>query len=132
MFPAPLAALREQELAGTLLKMTPVTIASPSANSSTRAPGSRSIGRYSTFGNASATMARVAASWTAIATRMSIGREGPLLEFGEQSARLLPAIAATVIATPVTRAIVGPGLIYGQRGFAFQSGRTWRGLVHLG
>jgi H+/Cl- antiporter ClcA len=58
--------------------------------------------------------------------------EGPLLEFGEQSARLLPAIAATVIATAVTRAIVGPGLIYGQRGFAFQSGRTWRGLVHLG
>ena len=33
----------------------------------------------------------------------------------------LPTIAATVISTMVTRAVVGPGPIYGQRTFALQS-----------
>jgi len=115
---------------------------------------------------------RVAGSWSAIATGLSIGREGPLIEFGgslgakvAQVARvslnevrvlvaagtaagfaaayntpfasvlfvletivgivaldaLLPAIAATVVATTLTRAVVGGGPIYGQRAFALAS-----------
>ncbi|MBI4263540.1 MAG: chloride channel protein [Acidobacteria bacterium] len=119
-----------------------------------------------------ATISRVAASWTALAAGMSIGREGPLIEFGGslgaamgRVARtslhqtrllvaagtaagfaaayntpfaavvfvvetivgvaaleaLLPTMAATVLATTVTRAIVGGGPIYGQRVFALES-----------
>jgi CIC family chloride channel protein len=118
------------------------------------------------------TFFRVTASGIAIATGMSIGREGPLIEFGGSlgaalgrrlrttlvqtralvaagtaagfaaayntpfaavifvfetilgiaaPAALLPALAATVIGTSVTRAIVGSGPIYGQRTFASQS-----------
>lgn len=114
------------------------------------------------------TAARVTASWTAIAGGLSIGREGPLIEFGGSLGAalgrrlqtslthtrvlvaagtaagfaaayntpfaavlfvletivgiaapelLLPAMAATVVATSVTRAIVGAGPIYGQRLF---------------
>jgi CIC family chloride channel protein len=118
------------------------------------------------------TLFRVTASGLALATGMSIGREGPLIEFGGSlgaalgrrlrttlvqtralvaagtaagfaaayntpfaavifvfetilgiaaPAALLPALAATVIGTSVTRAIVGSGPIYGQRTFASQS-----------
>lgn len=115
---------------------------------------------------------RVAGSWSAIATGMSIGREGPLIEFGGSlgatvarvfgvsfnQARvlvaagtaagfaaayntpfaavlfvletivgivaleaLLPVMAATVVATTLTRLIVGGGPIYGARAFAVSS-----------
>jgi CIC family chloride channel protein len=118
------------------------------------------------------TASRVASSWFAIAGGMSIGREGPLIEFGgafgAAIARrlvtslshtrvlvaagtaagfaaayntplaavlfvletivgiaapelLLPAMGATIIATAMTRAIVGVGPIYGQRAFGLQS-----------
>jgi chloride channel protein, CIC family len=118
------------------------------------------------------TLCRVASSWAAIAAGMSIGREGPLIEFGgtlgARAGRiltapldrtrvliasgtaagfaaayntpfaavlfvletivgvatpvvLLPAIASTVIATAITRSIVGAGPIYGQRAFSTQS-----------
>jgi chloride channel protein, CIC family len=118
------------------------------------------------------TLSRVAASWVAIGSGMSIGREGPLIEFGGTLAAtlarvsgatlthtrilvaagtaagfaaayntpfaallfvletiigiaapeaLLPTIAATVIATLLTRAVVGAGPIYGQRSFASES-----------
>ena len=115
---------------------------------------------------------RVAGSWSAIATGMSIGREGPLIEFGGSlgaavarwlgvslnEARvlvaagtaagfaaayntpfaavlfvletivgivaleaLLPAMAATVVATTLTRLVVGGGPIYGARAFEVAS-----------
>jgi CIC family chloride channel protein len=118
------------------------------------------------------TLFRVTASGIALATGMSIGREGPLIEFGGSlaaalgrrlrttlvqtralvaagtaagfaaayntpfaavifvfetilgiaaPAALLPTLAATVIGTSVTRAIVGSGPIYGQRSFSSQS-----------
>ena len=118
------------------------------------------------------TASRVASSWIAIAGGMSIGREGPLIEFGgglgAAIARvlatslphtrvlvaagtaagfaaayntpfaavlfvletivgiaapelLLPAMGATIIATAMTRIIVGVGPIYGQRAFGLQS-----------
>jgi CIC family chloride channel protein len=118
------------------------------------------------------TLSRVASSWAAIGGGMSIGREGPLIEFGgtlgaalgrrlqtsltetrvlvaagtaagfasayntpfaailfvfetvlgiAAPEALLPTIAATVIATLLTRGIVGAGPIYGQRTFALQS-----------
>lgn len=121
-----------------------------------------------------ATASRVLSSWAAIAGGMSIGREGPLIEFGgalgAAVARwmatslshtrvlvaagtaagfaaayntpfaavlfvlesivglgiaapelLLPAMGATVIATTVTRMIVGGEPIYGQRAFGLES-----------
>ena len=122
--------------------------------------------------SARATLSRVASAWLAIAGGISIGREGPLIEFGgtlgakaghwlktspvetrvlvacgtaagfasayntpfaavlfvletivgvAAPAALLPAIASTVIATWLTRAIVGPGPIYGQRAFVMGS-----------
>lgn len=115
-----------------------------------------------------ATLSRVAASWAAIAGGLSIGREGPLIEFGGSLGAtfgrlfglslartrvliaagtaagfaaayntplaavlfvfetmagvaalelLLPVMAATVVATVVTRALVGGGPLYGQRAF---------------
>lgn len=115
-----------------------------------------------------ATAGRVASSWAAMAGGMSIGREGPLIEFGGALGAmlgrrlattltntrvlmaagsaagfaaayntpfaavlfvvetiagvaapelLLPAMYATVGATALTRAIAGPGPIYGQRAF---------------
>src|SRR4051812_28134738 len=115
------------------------------------------------------TMSRVASSWMAIGSGLSIGREGPLIEFGgtlgapvgrasgaslthtrvlvaagtaagfasayntpfaailfvfetilgiAAPEALLPTLAATVIATALTRAVVGAGPIYGQRAFA--------------
>jgi CIC family chloride channel protein len=118
------------------------------------------------------TASRVACSWVAIAGGMSIGREGPLIEFGgalgAAIARrfvtslshtrvlvaagaaagfaaayntpfaavlfvletivgiaalelLLPAMGATIIATAITRIMVGVGPIYGQRAFDVQS-----------
>jgi CIC family chloride channel protein len=118
------------------------------------------------------TASRVSASWAAIAGGMSIGREGPLIEFGgslgaalsrrlgtsHDESRVLiaagtaagfaaayntpfaavlfvletivgiaaptmmvPVMAASAIATVVTRTIVGPGPIYGQRAFAMGS-----------
>jgi len=118
------------------------------------------------------TVSRVLSSWAAIATGMSIGREGPLIEFGGSLGAtlgrvmatsldrtrvlvasgtaagfaaayntpfaavlfvfetivgiaapkaLLPTMAATVIATTLTRAVVGAGPIYGQRSFGPES-----------
>lgn len=118
------------------------------------------------------TVSRVVSSWTAIAGGMSIGREGPLIEFGGALGAtagrllattltetrilvaagtaagfaaayntpfaavlfvletiagvaapelLLPAMSATIIATAMTRAIVGIGPIYGQRAFGLES-----------
>jgi CIC family chloride channel protein len=126
---------------------------------------------------------RVAGSWSAIATGMSIGREGPLIEFGGSlgatasrvfgvslnEARvlvaagtaagfaaayntpfaavlfvletiigivaldaLLPAIAATVIATMLTRLVVGGGPIYGARAFAVASPLELASYAFLG
>ena len=111
-------------------------------------------------------------SWSAIATGMSIGREGPLIEFGGSLGAtlgrvmstsldrtrvlvaagtaagfaaayntpfaavlfvletivgiaapqaVLPTVAATVIATTLTRTVVGAGPIYGQRSFGPES-----------
>ena len=119
-----------------------------------------------------ATARRVAGSWTAIATGLSIGREGPLIEFGgtlgarigrafgvsTHRARvlvaagtaagfaaayntpfaavlfvletligivaldaLIPTMAATVMATTLTRAAVGGGPIYGEHTFTVVS-----------
>jgi CIC family chloride channel protein len=118
------------------------------------------------------TLFRITSSGLAIASGMSIGREGPLIEFGGSlgaalgrrlrttlaqtrvlvasgtaagfaaayntpfaailfvfetilgiaaPAALLPTMAATVIGTGVTRAVVGSGPIYGQRSFPSQS-----------
>lgn len=118
------------------------------------------------------TASRVLSSWAAIAGGMSIGREGPLIEFGGALGAavgrilavslthtrilvaagtaagfaaayntpfaavlfvletivgiaapelLLPAMSATIIATAMTRAIVGVGPIYGQRAFGLES-----------
>ena len=131
-----------------------------------------------------ATVSRVLASWAAIAAGMSIGREGPLIEFGGSLGAtfsrvlgvsldrtrvlvaagtaagfaaayntpfaavlfvletiigiaaleaLLPAMAATVIATALTRAVVGGGPIYGQRAFVLQSAAdlVWFGALGL-
>jgi CIC family chloride channel protein len=120
------------------------------------------------------TISRVASSWAAIASGMSLGREGPLIEFGGALGAaagravsmslmrtrvlvaagtaagfaaayntplaaalfvvetiggiaapplVLPAIFATTAATALTRLIVGPGPIYGQR--AFTLGSYW-------
>jgi CIC family chloride channel protein len=130
------------------------------------------------------TLSRVLASWAAIAAGMSIGREGPLIEFGGSLGAtfsrvlgvsldhtrvlvaagtaagfaaayntpfaavlfvletiigiaaldaLLPAMAATVIATALTRAVVGGGPIYGQRAFVLQSAAAlvWFGALGL-
>lgn len=118
------------------------------------------------------TASRVVGSWSAIGAGMSIGREGPLIEFDGslgaaigQRARisvqrtrvlvaagtaagfgaayntpfaavlfvletivgivaldaLLPMMAATLIATTLTRAIAGVGPIYGERAFGLSS-----------
>jgi CIC family chloride channel protein len=118
------------------------------------------------------TLSRVASSWASIASGMSIGREGPLIEFGgtvgAAAARrldvslnstrvlvaagtaagfaaayntpfagalfvletiagiaapeiLLPVMASTVVATVITRLLVGAGPIYGQRAFGLES-----------
>jgi CIC family chloride channel protein len=118
------------------------------------------------------TASRVMSSWAAIAAGMSIGREGPLIEFGGSLGAavgrrlsttltqtrvlvaagtaagfaaayntpfaavlfvletiagiaapelLLPAMSATIIATALTRAVVGAGPIYGQRAFGLES-----------
>jgi CIC family chloride channel protein len=129
------------------------------------------------------TSARAAASWTAIAAGMSIGREGPLIEFGgtlgaafaraaglsRNRSRvlvaagtaagfgaayntpfaavlfvletmvgitaldaLLPMMTAVVIATSVTRAVVGGGPIYGERAFQLTSSWELAGYAILG
>ena len=118
------------------------------------------------------TLSRVTASWSAIASGVSIGREGPLIEFGGTLGSsigavlhltstqrrlligagtaagfaaayntpfaatlfvietlvgfapldlLLPTITSTVLATALTRAVVGGGPIYGQRAFSVTS-----------
>ncbi len=118
------------------------------------------------------TLLKSAASWLAIAFGGSLGREGPLIQFGGAAGKLvsqrlglpidktrllvaagtaagfaaayntpfaavlfvlevvtgmvvldaiLPALVATVISVAVTRAIVGEGPIYGQRGFHMRS-----------
>ena len=115
---------------------------------------------------------RAAASWVALATGGSVGREGALIQFGgslgariaelaelpDSAGRsiiaagvaagfaaayntplaailfvleivtgvfvleaLLPVMIATIIATAATRALVGPGPIYGERAFAIDS-----------
>ena len=130
------------------------------------------------------TLSRVASSWAAIASGMSIGREGPLIEFGgtlgavcgrrlhvsldgvrvlvaagtaagfaaayntpfsavlfvletivgvAAPLAMMPVIAATIVATLMTRAIVGAGPIYGQRAFALGSfvDLLWCGALGL-
>lgn len=129
------------------------------------------------------TLSRALASWTAIATGMSIGREGPLIEFGGalgaaigrilglavDHARVLVAagtaagfaaayntpfaailfvfetivgiavpgallatMAATVLATTLTRAVIGTEPIYGQRSFVLASPMDMCWLALLG
>jgi CIC family chloride channel protein len=129
------------------------------------------------------TVSRVLSSWSAIATGMSIGREGPLIEFGgalgatigrvmaisldrtrvlvaagaaagfaaayntpfaavlfvfetivgiAAPEALLPTMAATVIAATLTRVIVGPGPIYGQRSFRPESTAAMLSFAALG
>ena len=129
------------------------------------------------------TASRVASSWTAIAGGMSIGREGPLIEFGgglgavvgrrlgtsltqtrvlvaagtaagfaaayntpfaavlfvletivgiAAPELLLPAMSATVLATAITRAIVGIGPIYGQRAYTLESNLDLLAYAALG
>ena len=129
------------------------------------------------------TVSRVLSSWTAIAGGMSIGREGPLIEFGgtlgATIARLMavplnrtrvlvaagtaagfaaayntpfaavlfvletilgiaapealvPTIAGVVMATALTRTVVGAGPIYGQRVFALQSQADLLAFAALG
>src|SRR6266511_1202919 len=118
------------------------------------------------------TASRVTASWAAMAGGMSIGREGPLIEFGGALGAaigrrlqtslvhtrvlvaagtaagfaaayntpfgavlfvletiagiaapelLLPGMFTTIVATAVSRAVVGAGPIYGQRAFGLES-----------
>jgi len=118
------------------------------------------------------TATRLSASWTAIAGGLSIGREGPLIEFGGSLGAavgrrlgispdetrvlvaagttagfaaayntpfaavmfvletivgvaaptlLVPVMVASVLATAITRALVGAGPIYGQRAFGLAS-----------
>jgi CIC family chloride channel protein len=129
------------------------------------------------------TVSRVVSSWSAIAGGMSIGREGPLIEFGGALGAtlghrlgtslthtrilvaagtaagfaaayntpfaavlfvletivgiaapelLLPAMSATIIATALTRAIVGIGPIYGQRAFGLESNLELISFAALG
>ena len=130
-----------------------------------------------------ATASRVASSWAAIAGGMSIGREGPLIEFGGALGAsvgrgaamslnrtrvlvaagtasgfaaayntpfaatlfvletiagvvapelILPVMGGTVAATLITRAVVGIGPIYGQRGFGLESSLDLFSSVALG
>lgn len=129
------------------------------------------------------TLRKALGSWLAIASGGSIGREGPLIQFGgslgsflsaatglsERSARaviasgtaagfaaayntpfaavlfvleivtgvvvleaLLPVMVATVIATAITRAVVGGGPIYGERGFTLPSASELGAFALLG
>jgi CIC family chloride channel protein len=129
------------------------------------------------------TVSRVTSSALAIASGMSIGREGPLIEFGGSlgavvgrranvslddtrvlvasgtaagfaaayntpfaavlfvletiigiatPTAMLPTMAATVIATMVTRALVGAGPIYGQRAFEVHAVNDLWWLLVLG
>ena len=129
------------------------------------------------------TSVRVVSSWSAIATGLSIGREGPLIEFGGSLGAvggrilaggltatrvlvaagtaagfaaayntpfaavlfvletivgiaaieaLLPIMSAVLIATAVTRAIVGGGPIYGARSFALESSVDLLSFIMLG
>jgi CIC family chloride channel protein len=126
---------------------------------------------------------RAAASWVALATGGSVGREGALIQFGgslggkiAQLAKLpdtatrsiiaagvaagfaaayntplaailfvleivtgvvvlealLPVMIATLVATFATRALVGPGPIYGERAFAIESSRELVAHAALG
>jgi CIC family chloride channel protein len=129
------------------------------------------------------TAARAAASWTAIAGGVSIGREGPLIEVGgalgaavgrlvragaahtrvlvavgtaagfgaayntpfaatlfvlqtiagvAAPVPVLPVIGGTLIGVAVTRAVVGPGPIYGQRAFGLASATELVSAATLG
>ena len=129
------------------------------------------------------TLSRVTASWSAIATGLSIGREGPLIEFGGTLGAtvgrvmgtsldrtrvlvaagtaagfaaayntpfaavlfvletivgiaaleaMLPTMTAAVMATALTRAVVGGGPIYGQRLFVLQSPAELASFAALG
>ncbi len=130
-----------------------------------------------------ATLLRSAASWVAIATGGSLGREGPLIQFGGAAGRfigekmsmsrrrariliaagtaagfaaayntpfaavlfvlevvlgivaleaIIPVLAATALATTLTRAVVGEGPIYGQRAFQIESANELFAFAALG
>lgn len=57
------------------------------------------------------TLSRVAASWSAIATGISIGREGPLIEFGGTLGATIGRVAGTPLAQ--TRVLVAAGTAAG-------------------
>jgi CIC family chloride channel protein len=129
------------------------------------------------------TLLKSLGSWFAIATGGSLGREGPLIQFGGALGKvvgerlgfgvhrtrvliaagtaagfasayntplaavlfvlevvtgvvvldaIVPALIATVLATALTRAVVGPGPIYGARAFSFHSSAELAAYAVLG
>jgi hypothetical protein len=70
-----------------------------------------------------AVLLKALASLAALCTGGSIGREGPIIQFGGGSGSLL----GRAVATTLTRLAIGGGPLYGQRQFARRS-KAGRGL----